>query len=113
MAILNIDENEMPVDAEISAELIDDLASVTYVVYEYFSQETCILKSGESFFVNLKNANDYKFYIFAPVKNGFAAIGRIDKFLAPKTIQYVCGQKIILKEEGPYAYVKDGKLIIR
>ena len=70
-----------------------------------------MLKASESFDVELTGADDYKLYIFAPVKDGFAVIGRVDKFISPKTIDYVCGEKVVLKESGTYAYVKDGKLL--
>ena len=50
--------------------------------------------------------------IFAPIKDGFAVIGRTDKFISPKTVEYVCDEKIKLTEDGPFAYVKGGKLIL-
>ena len=70
------------------------------------------MKKGESFDITLENADDYKLYIFAPVKDGFAVIGRTDKFISPKTVEYVCGETIKLTEEGPFAYVKNGELVL-
>jgi len=110
MAVLNIDENENPVNAKVSAEFIEGFDADEIAVYEHFSKQLTILKKNESFDVTLKNSDDYKLYIFAPVKDGFAAIGRTDKFISPKTIKYVHKEDIVLKEDGPYAYVKDGKL---
>jgi len=112
MAVVNIDKDERPVTATISSEQIDGLDAIEYAVYEHYSKELKILKKGEFFDITLKNADDYKLYIFAPIKDGFAVIGRTDKFISPKTIVSVDGEKIVLAESGPYAYVKDGKLII-
>ena len=99
--------------ASICIDDIDGLCAEEYAVYEHFSQALTILKRGESFNVTLTNTDDYKLYIFAPIKDGFAAIGRTDKFISPKTIKYVHNKEIDLQENGPYAYVENGKLIIK
>lgn len=112
MAVLNINDGDCPVTAKISGRQIDGFAADEYAVYDYFDQNVVMLSGDEEFEITLKNRDEYKLYIFAPVRNGFAAIGRTDKFIAPKTIQYVHGEDIVLVEEGPYAYVKDGKLYI-
>ena len=110
MAVLNIDGNEAEVAAKISCDDIDGLEAEEYAVYEYFSQDLKILKRGESFDIKLENPDEYRLYIFAPVTDGFAVIGRTDKFICPKTVDYVCDEKIVLKESGRYAYVKNGVL---
>ena len=110
MAVLNIDEKSAPVTATISERDIDGFEADEYVVYEHFSKEAVFMKKGESFDIELKDDDDYRLYIFAPVKDGFAAIGRTDKFISPKTIEYVCDRKIKLTEDGPYAYAQDGKI---
>ena len=110
MALLNLDAEEKPVTATLSAEDIDGLPQGDYAVYEHFSRELVILHPGESFDVILQNGDDYRLYIFAPLRDGFASIGRIDKFISPKTIAAVFDKKIQLVEDGPCAWVKDGKL---
>ena len=110
MAVLNIDENENSVSAEIGGKYIEGFASEEYAVYEYFSREVRILKYDEIFKITLSDSNDYKFYVFAPIQNGFAAIGRTDKYISPKTIKYVHNDEIVLVEDGEYAYIKDGQL---
>ena len=62
--------------------------------------------------ITLSNQDEYKLYVIVPYVDGFAPIGRIDKFISPKTIQYVHGRDICLTEPGPYAYVADGELVI-
>jgi len=111
MAVLNIDEQSRPVSAVISADDIDGFNADEIAVYEHFSGELTMLKKGDSFEITLENDDDYRLYIFAPVKNGFAAIGRTDKFISPKTIEYVCGETVKLTEDGPWAYVKNGELV--
>lgn len=79
---------------------IDGFDAPEYAVYEHYSKEFKILKKGESFDISLNSDEEYKLYIFAPIKDGFAAIGRIDKFISPKTIKYVHGEDIVLLEDG-------------
>lgn len=113
LAVLNIDENDDSVSANISLRDINGLKNGKYAVYEHFSQELIILDNDkDSFDITLSNSDEYKLYIFAPIKNGFAAIGRIDKFISPKTIKYIHNGDIVLEESGPYAYVKNNELII-
>lgn len=113
MAVVNLDAEEKPVTATISGRQIDGFAAQEYVVYDHFRKEIKILKNNESFEVTLSSPDDYKLFIFAPLHNGFAAIGRTDKFISPKTIRYVHKEDIVLEEDGPYAYVKDGKLVLK
>ncbi len=111
LAVLNIDEQEKAVTATIGISDVDGLDAEEYAVYEHFSGELIFLKQGENFTVTLSSPDEYKLYIFAPVKDGFAAIGRTDKFISPKTIEYVHNHDIVLKENGPYAYVKNHRLV--
>ena len=76
-----------------------------------FGVEVDIVKYDESIPVEL-TSDGYQLYVIVPIHNGFAAIGRVDKFISPKTIEYVHGEEIKLYEDGKYAYVKDGKLYI-
>jgi len=111
MAVLNIDEAQKVVTAKISGSDIDGFEAEEYAVYEHFTHDFRILKKGESFEIKLDSHDEYKLYIFAPIKDGFAVIGRTDKFISPKTIEYVHGKEIKLLEPGKYAYVEGGKLI--
>ena len=113
MAVLNIDEKSKPVTATIGGDYIDGFEADEYAVYEHFSKEMKILKKGETFDITLKDENDFRLYIFAPIHDGFAVIGRTDKYISPKTVEYVCDGKIKLVEDGPYAYVENEKLVIK
>lgn len=113
IAAFNIDENNGAVSGSISPDDIDGLSGEEFAVYEHFSRELKILKKGEAFDLTLENADEYKLYIVAPIHDGFAAIGRCDKFISPKTIKSVIGRSVELVERGEYACVTDGKLVIR
>ncbi len=113
MAVFNIDKDEKAVDTYISGEQISGFEAEEYAVYEHFSGDLRILKRGEGFAVSLKDADELKLYIFAPISDGFAVIGRTDKFISPKSVKYVRGEDVVLKEKGKYAYVKDGKLVTK
>ncbi|MDP4132526.1 MAG: Sip1-related alpha-galactosidase [Bacillota bacterium] len=111
LALLNLDEKEAEVNTTVKISDIDGLDNDSYAVYEHFTKELKILSRNESFDVTLSSPDEYKLYIFAPVKNGFAAIGRTDKFISPKTIKSIKDEKTELTENGPYAFVKNGHLI--
>ncbi len=101
MAVLNLDGQERPVITEISPEQIPGLRSGEYAVYEHFSGSLRMLKPGEHFELTLRDGNDYRLFIFAPVTNGEAYLGWTEKFISPKTIGM---------ENVPCTYVRNGKL---
>jgi hypothetical protein len=108
---LNIDTAERAVTATLSASDVIGLPAGAYAVYEFFSGECRILAEGESFDTVLSSPDDYRLYIFSPIVDGFAVIGRTDKFISPATVASVHGEHICLLEDGPFAYVKDGVLV--
>ena len=81
-------------------------------VYEHFSKDMRVMKADECFTLQLKNSNEYKLYIIVPLKEGFGMIGRTDKFISPATFRYNLAGDAELVEMGPYAYVKDGELVV-
>ena len=113
LAAFNIDAQNSPVTAEIGGKYVDGFDAEEYAVYEHFSGELRILRADETFEITLSNSDDYKLYILAPIKDGFAALGRIDKFISPKAIKCISGQDILLYEDGPCGYVLDGKLYVK
>ena len=65
----------------------------------------------EDFEFELKGNDEFKLFIIVPIKDGFAPIGLIDKYISPKTIKSVDGFNVELFEAGKFAYIKDGKVI--
>lgn len=114
IAVFNLDDDEQKsLKGTVSPKDVDGLADGKYAIYEHFSRELKIVSYDEHIDVTLENADDFKLFIIVPLKDGFGVIGRIDKYISPKTVEYVYGENIVLKEDGPYAYIKDNKLIIK
>ena len=112
VAVYNLDGKNKSVKATVSPSDVDELSGDKFVIYEHFSREFAIVDYDTKTEVVLKDNDDYKLYIIVPYVDGFAPIGRIDKYISPKTIKYVHGRDICLTEAGPYAYVADGELVI-
>lgn len=112
MAVLNVDSNDRTVTAKISGDMINGFDSEEYVAYEYFSRTAKVLRRGENFEISLSSNEDYRLYIFVPMNDGYAPIGRIDKFITPKSIKYVHEKEMVLVEDGPYAFYDNGRLHI-
>jgi len=114
IAAFNLNEDEGKcVTGTISPKDVCGLKDGEYGIYESFSRKLNVIKFNDSIDISLENADDFRLFIIFPLKDGFGAIGRIDKYISPATIEYVCGETISLKEDGPYAYVKNRKLIVK
>ena len=111
IAAFNLDKDNQAVTGNISPEDVDGLCGEEFAVYEHFSKQMKILHRGESFELQLKDSDEFKLYILVPLKDGCGMIGRVDKFISPKTVRYNRKGEAELVEAGPYAYVKDRALI--
>ncbi len=87
IAAFNINKDERSMEGTISVDDIYGLQGDEFAVYEHFTKETFVLKRGEVKNVTLKNRDDYRLYNFAPIVDGFAAIGDVSKFIAPLTVK--------------------------
>lgn len=112
VAAFNLSEENKPVEGSISKTDVEGLEGDEFAVYEHFSKEVRIIKSGESIEVRLADNDDFKLYIIVPLINGSGVIGRIDKFISPKTVKYNRKGEAELIEDGPCAYIKNRKLVI-
>ncbi len=110
IAAFNINKDEIKVSGTISPSDIDGLKGDKFAVYEHFTKELKILSYDEKIQIELADINEFKLYVVVPIVDGFAPIGRTDKFVSPKTIKYVRGKEIELVENGEYAYVDNGEL---
>ncbi len=113
IAAFNLDEQDRPVTGQISPRDVEGLEGEEFAVYEHFSKECHILKAGETLELKLEDRGQFRLYVVVPIRDGFAAIGRTDKMISPKTVKAVKGREVFLVEEGPYAVVEDGKLVFR
>ncbi len=110
VAVFNLDEHGNAVTGTISPQDVDGLVGDRFAVYEHFSRQMTLVGAQESVDITLDNIDDFRLYILVPVVDGFAAIGRVDKFIAPKTVAAVDGRRVTLVEDGEYATVEDGNL---
>lgn len=85
LAVFNIDKDEKGVSSQISARdmLIDE--EVDYCVYDWFEKTAFKISGKDVFDIELKNYDEFKLYIFAPIKGGKAVIGLKDKYMSPAT----------------------------
>lgn len=113
IAAFNLDSDGGAVKATISPSDVYGISGEEFAVYEHFTKKLTVMKRNEKLDITLRDKNDFVLYTVVPIKNGFAPIGRIDKFLSYASIKSIDGQSIELYEDGPYAYVLDGELIIK
>lgn len=112
IAAFNITKDQNRVTGTVTPSDIPGLNGDRFAVYEYFTGEYKIISAEESIGFELENIDDFRLFIFVPYVNDFAAIGRIDKFIAPAAITEQIGENVTLYENGRYAYIKDGNLIV-
>lgn len=112
IAAFNLDAGNKSVKGKISPMDVEGINGERFAVYEHFSKECRVLNKDECFELRLDTADDFRLYVVVPIKDGFAPIGLIDKYISPKTIRRVTQNNIELIENGEYAYVKDGQLMI-
>ncbi len=112
VAAFNITKDQNRVTGTVSSNDIPGLSGDRFAVYEHFTGEYTLVNAGEFIEFSLENIDDFRLYIFVPYVNDFAAIGRIDKFIAPAAITQQIGENVTLYENGTYAYIKNGKLIV-
>lgn len=113
LAAFNIDAENNKVSGKISPSDVIGLSGEEFAVYEHFSKELKILKYDESFDLVLSDNDDFKLYIIVPLKEGNGVIGRTDKFISPKTVNYNRKGGYELVEDGPFAIIENRKLIIK
>jgi len=111
IAAFNLNSDNSSAKGTISPDDIEGLCGEEFAVYEHFAHKFYTMKKGERFEVEFKDRDDFRLYTFTPIVNGFAAIGRTDKFMSPLTVKSVDGKKIELFESGKCAYYDNGKFV--
>ncbi len=94
LAAFNLDKNERTVRGEVKPA--DMGLDNDYVCYDWFAKK--IVKPEHK--LSLKNYDDFRLYIFLPVKNGKSFIGLTDKYMAPKTLDFIAGDFWRVRESG-------------
>ncbi len=94
LAVFNMDKDERIVRGEVSPA--DMGLEGDYVCYDWFNKK--IIKAEHK--LQLKNYDDFRLYIFLPVKDGKAFIGLTEKYMSAKTIDYIAGGDWRVNEAG-------------
>ncbi len=113
IALYNLDAENGKVEGTVSPKDVEGLVGEDFALYEYFSRTLQIVKGHEKIDVRLENNDDYRLYIIVPLKNGNGVIGKVDKFISPKTVELRDDGSIVLRESGTYALVEDNELVLR
>jgi len=106
LAIWNVDKTFRPIKAEISPSDLEGIQGEKFAIYEYFSGKLLVKGRNENFSEKLESW-DVKLYSVVPVKEGFAAVGLINKYISPATISQVKREPdkaiVELREPGTFA----------
>jgi len=106
LAVWNVDKFFRPVKAELAPSDVEGIEGEKFAIYEYFSGKLLVKGRNENFSEKLKGW-EVKLYSVVPVKDGFAPIGLVNKYISPATISQVKREPgkvtVELKEPGTFA----------
>ena len=109
VAAFHIGEEDGPLEGLLSPSDVPGLEGEEFVVYEYFTENRHRIPKDGKLHVKLLDREDVRLYTIIPYENGFAPIGRTDKYLSYAAIKAQIGEEVTLYEPGPYAWDKDGR----
>lgn len=105
IAAFNLNTNNKAVAGSLSIFDVDGLEGEKFTVFEHFSRNVKIIDRYEKLDFILEDQDDFKLFIIVPMKDGFAPIGLINKYISPKTIANATSTGIELFEGGEFAFV--------
>jgi len=111
LAVFNLDKENGKVTGSISSRDIEGLVGEEFGFYEYFSKELVVKKKDECFGIELEDNDRFKIFVIVPLENGNGMIGRIDKFISPKSFEKNSDGSFKFIENGPCARIENRKLI--
>ena len=106
-AAFNLDNDEKPVKGSLSPFELEGATAYEYLAYNFFNGEAKILSKGENISFTLNNYDDYKYYNFIPVDNGFALIGLVDKYVTSATYEKFGKNKYTVLNGGKFAFYSE------
>lgn len=107
MAAFNLDDEEKPVTGSLSPAKLPNFAADKYLAYDFFTGEAEILKTNENIEFTLNNYDDFKFYNFIPVEDGFAPIGLTDKYITSASFNKFGKNKYTVLNGGIFAFYSE------
>lgn len=110
LAVFNIDKDEKPVSATVSAKdmLIDENAE--YCVYDWFEKKALRMNGTGSFDITLNNYDEFKLYLFVPIIGGRAIIGLPNKYMSVATFKELPNGEIKLFDTGEALIINANEL---
>jgi raffinose synthase len=88
IAAFNVFRGHEAVPCDVKASDVEGIGPAPCLVYEHFSGEARLLRDGEVWSADVDTGGQ-RLYLAAPVQEGFAAIGLLDKFLSLKAVESV------------------------
>ena len=108
-AAFNVDKEEKPVNGSLSPFELEGATADKYLSYDFFSGEAQILNKGDEISFTLNNYDDYRYYNFIPVEDGFSVIGLTDKYVTSATYEKFGENKYTVLNGGEFAFYSETK----
>jgi raffinose synthase len=110
VAVFNVFRGHESISARVKASDVEGLNPGRYFLYEHFSGEHGVLDWNESRRFELEIAGK-KLFLFAPLENGVAVMGLLDKFLSLKGIEAMQWQagvlRVTLRDSGRFGFYSE------
>ncbi|MBQ8357277.1 MAG: hypothetical protein IJX39_05650 [Clostridia bacterium] len=104
LAAFNIHAENKPQQGTVTAAEAG-LVNGRYLVREQLTGAVQILEKGEALTVALADNDEFRLYIFYPLRTAVTPLGRIDKFISPKAILRKSAKGVKLYEGGQVAFL--------
>ena len=108
VAMFDLDAEGNAVSGTLSPSDVHGLKGERFAVYEHFTQSTFVMNLNERMPVTLDGRDDFRLYLFVPIRDDFAVIGRTNKYMSPLTVKNASRERVELAEAGDYLYFRDG-----
>ena len=107
IAAFNLDGEEKPVSGTVSTDDLPFADAEEYVLWNWHDRSATRIKKGKKHAFTLDGYDDFRLYLVIPVKNGFAPIGLLNKYMSPATVEALTSTSFRLKEGGVFGFVSD------
>ena len=107
IAAFNLDGEEKPVNGTISSDDLPFADAEEYVLWNWHDRRAIRIKKGEKHAFKLDGYDDFRLFLMLPVKDGFATIGLLDKYMSPAAVEALTSTSFRLKEGGLIGFVSD------
>ena len=107
IGVFNVFKGHEPIASEIRPTDVEGLEAASYLAYEHYSGVAKVMKPGEAWAAEIEKGGN-RLYMIAPIQDGFAPIGLLDKFLSLKAIESVrpesASLRLRVRESGRFGF---------